>query len=191
MWALINKSDNSITEIIPYPKAVTIDNITHPKAIFNLWEDKDLNNIGIYKVETSTGIKDERFYNNSEAEYKFDTTKKKVTSTVTATEKSLDNLKTSAKEQAKRTANFLIHRFNWLVERFVYDSSKTIPTTVINYVKNIRADCEEIESDIDNCSNISELEALHTNELNSDNSIKTICRINRWTDDKEVRTYSR
>tara|TARA_R100001015_G_C4627782_1_gene187510 strand:- start:1383 stop:1958 length:576 start_codon:yes stop_codon:yes gene_type:complete len=191
MWALINKSDNSITEILSFPKAVTIDSITHPKEIFNLWSGEDLNNIGIYTIEATTGIKDERFYNNSEPEYKFDSTNKKVTSTVTTTEKSLDDLKTSAKEQAKRTANFLIHRFNWLVERFVYDSSKTIPTTVINYVKNIRADCVEIETAIDNCSNITELEALYTDELNSDGSIKTICRMNKWTSDSTVIDYIR
>tara|TARA_Y100001938_G_C8059994_1_gene416675 strand:+ start:803 stop:1378 length:576 start_codon:yes stop_codon:yes gene_type:complete len=191
MWALINKSDNSITEILRISKAVTIDNITHPKEIFNLWSDEDLNNIGIYKVESTTGIKDERFYNNSEPKYKFDTTNKKVTSTVTTTEKSLNDLKKSAKEQTKKTANFLISSFNWLVERFVYDSSKTIPTTVINYVKNIRADCEEIESDIDNCSNITELEALYTDELNSDGSIKTICRMNKWTSDSTVTDYIR
>ena len=191
MWALIDKSDNSIKEVISFPKVMTIDNITHPKSIFNLWSGEELNNIGIYTVEASTGMKDERFYNNSEPEYKFDSTNKKVTSTITASEKSLDDLKTLAKKQNKVTANSLIFRFNWLVERFVYDSSKTIPTSVTNHVAAIRTDCEIIETAIDNASDMTAFEALYTDELNSDGSIKTICRINRWTDDSAVADYIR
>ena len=34
-------------------------------------------------------------------------------------------------------------RFNWLVERSIYDSSKAIPDAVKTYVAAIKTDCAE------------------------------------------------
>ena len=100
-------------------------------------------------------------------------------------------LKTQAIEQTKRIANSLISRFNWLVERSIYDSSKTIPDAVKTYVASIRTDCEEIETAVTNCKTLDEFKALNDNTYNEDGTIKTQNRMGRWTDDKTVKKYIR
>lgn len=227
MWALIN-SDNEVEEIIRFPKTLVIDDIKHPKTIFNTWTWEQLNAIGIYEV-IDNGQKGQDFFEyTSQATYTFNADDNNVTTSYTITEKNLDDvnevwsqeeidngqapdgtsaddpkldidgnqmvtvgLKTQAKEQAKRTANSLISRFNWLVERSIYDSSKTIPTAVSNYVSSIRQDCDDIETSIENCNNLDELKALYTDTVNSDGDITQINRINRWTDDDTVKEYIR
>ena len=100
-------------------------------------------------------------------------------------------LKTQAIEQTKRTANSLISRFNWLVERSIYDSSKTIPDAVKSYVESIRADSDAIETAVTNCKTLDELKELYNDEYNEDGTIKTQNRMGRWTDDKTVKEYIR
>ena len=213
MWALIN-SDNSIAEIIRFPRNITINNVQHSRKIFTAWSWSDLNAIGIYQVE-DTGTKgNDRFQNTSQATYTFSASNKKVTTAYTITDKALADanavdedgnnitdldgnqvinygLKTQAKEQAKKTANSLISRFNWLVERSIYDSSKAIPSAVSTYVAAIRTDCGNIETAIDGASNMTAFKALYTDTVNSDGEVTQVARVNRWTDDDTVKTYIR
>lgn len=227
MWALIN-SDNSIAEIIRYPKNITIDNIKHPKTIFNTWTWEQLNEIGIYQVKDN-GTKGQDFFEyTSQPTYTFNADDKNVTTSYTITEKSLNDvnevwsqeeidkglapdgtsaddprididgnqmvtvgLKTQAKEKAKRTANSLISRFNWLVERSIYDSSKTIPDAVKTYVASIRTDCDAIETAINGATTMKKFKALYENEYNEDGTIKTQNRMGRWTNENTVKEYFR
>ena len=211
MWALIK--DNKIEEIIARPKDMVIDDIRHSRRIFTAWTWDELNAIGIYTVESGTQG-DDRFEITSQPTYTFDNSNKKVTTKYTTTDKALDDaevkdddgknildddgnkvinygLKTLAKNQCKITANELIGRFNWLVERSIYDSSKAIPDAVKTYVAAIRTDCSDIETAITNASDMTAFKALYADELNSDGSIKTVNRINRWTSDSTVTDYIR
>ena len=213
MWALIN-SDNEVEEIIRFPKTLVIDDIKHPRTIFNTWTWEQLNAIGIYEVIDNGTKGNDRFENTSQATYTFNVDDNNVTTSYTITEKALDDsnavdedgnnitdadgnpvinygLKTQAKEQAKRTANSLISRFNWLVERSIYDSSKSIPSAVSTYVASIRTDCEEIETAIDDASNLNEFKALYQDTYNDDGTVDTIARINRWTNENTVKEYIR
>ena len=211
MWAYIK--DNKIEEIIARPRDMVIDNIRHPRRIFSAWTWDELNAIGIYTVEPATQG-DSRFETTSQPTYTFDSSNKKVTTKYTTTDKALDDseakdddgknildddgnkiinygLKTLAKNKCKSQANDLIVRFNWLVERSIYDSSKAIPDAVKTYVAAIRTDCTDIETAITNASDMTAFKALYADELNSDGSIKTVNRINRWTSDSTVKDYIR
>ena len=77
------------------------------------------------------------------------------------------------------------------MERSIYDSSKAIPDTVKTYVAAIRKDCGDIETAITNASDMAAFKALYADELNSDGTIKTVNRINRWTSDSTVEEYIR
>ena len=212
MWAYIK--DNKIEEIIARPKDMVIDDIRHSRRIFSAWTWDELNAIGIYTVEL--GAKgDDRFEITSQPTYTFDSSNKKVTTKYTTTDRALDDanaknedgsdmkdpitgeqvvnygLKTLAKNLCKSQANGLIARFNWLVERSIYDSSKAIPDAVKTYVTAIRKDCNDIETAIDNASDMTAFKALYADELNSDGTIKTVNRINRWTSDSTVEEYIR
>ena len=211
MWAYIK--DNKIEEIIARPKDMVIDDIRHSRRIFTAWTWDELNAIGIYTVEAGTQG-DDRFQTTSDPTYTYSASGKKVTTAYTTTDRALDDanakdesgndlkdaegnqvidygLKTLAKNQCKITANELIARFNWLVERSIYDSSKAIPDAVKTYVAAIRTDCADIETAITNASDMTAFKALYTDELNSDGTIKTVARVNRWTSDSTVETYIR
>ena len=211
MWAYIK--DNKIEEIIARPKDMVIDDIRHSRRIFTAWTWDELNAIGIYTVEAGAQG-DDRFEITSNPTYTFDSSNKKVTTKYTTSDKALDDanakddsgndlkdvegnqvidygLKTLAKNHCKITANGLIARFNWLVERSIYDSSKAIPDAVKTYVAAIRTDCTDIETASTNASDMTAFKALYADELNSDGSVKTVNRINRWTSDSTVKEYIR
>ena len=216
MWAYIK--DNKIEEIIARPKDMVIDDIRHSRRIFTAWTWDELNAIGIYTVEAGAQG-DDRFEITSNPTYTFDSSNKKVTTKYTTSDKALDDanakdesgndlkdaegnqvidygLKTLAKNQCKITANELIARFNWLVERSIYDSSKAIPDEVKTYVTAIRKDCSDIETAITNASDMAAFKALYQDIYNYDSdgeivSVKTVARVNRWTSDSTVKEYIR
>jgi len=214
MWALIK--DNKIEEIIRFPKTMVIDDVTHSRRIFTAWSWTELNNIGIYTVEAGTQG-DDRFQITSQPTYTYSASGKKVTTAYTTTDKALDDaeakdesgnnildekgnktynygLKTQAKEKAKQQANGLINRFNWLVERSIYDSSKSIPDAVKTYVASIRTDCANIEKAIDDASDMTAFKLLYADtykEVDGEQVVDVVARVNRWTDDYDVKSYIR
>ena len=211
MWAYV--TDNTIQEIIRFPKSMVINNVRHPRAIFTAWSWTELNNIGIYTVEPGTQG-DNRFEITSQPKYAFDSSNKKVTTTYTKTDKALadsnavdddgnpvlddhDNqvvilgLKSIAKNKCKTQANNLIKRFNWLVERYIYDNSKTIPSAVSTYVTNVRNSCTTICNAIDNSADMAAFKALHYDTRDSDGNITAVATLNNWPDDYDIKTYER
>ena len=212
MWALIK--DNKIEQIYQRPKSLVIGEVRYPSNMFTKYTDAEKAAIGIYPVE-DTGTKgNDRFENTSQATYTWSASDKKVTTSYTITEKSLVDindvdedgnavtdykgnqrvtlgLKSIAKEKAKQQANSYIARFNWLVERSIYDSSKTIPSAVGTYVGNIKTDCAAIEAAIDAASDMAAFKKLYDWEYNEDGSVKTIAPIQNWSDDYDVKQYVR
>ena len=212
MWAYIK--DNKIEQIYQRPKSLIIGEVRYPSNMFTKYTDAEKAAIGIYPVEDSGTKGDDRFEYTSGPTYTWSASDKKVTTSYTITEKSLVDveakdesgnnildekgnkiynygLKTQAKNLAKVQANSFIKQFNWLVERSIYDSSKPIPDAVKTYVAAIKNDCTEIETAIDNASDMTAFKLLYTDELNADKTIKTVARINRWSDDYDVHQYVR
>ena len=212
MWALIK--DNKIEQIYQRPKSLIIGEVRYPSNMFTKYTDAEKAAIGIYPVEDSGTKGDDRFENTSQATYSFSASDKKVTTSYTITAKSLVDvndvdkdgnaikdykgnqtvtlgLKTLAKNLTKQRANNYISRFNWLVERLAYDSSKTIPSAVGTYVGNIKTDCAAIEAAIDGASDMAAFKALYEDTRDSDGNVTEVARINRWSDDYDVKTYIR
>ncbi len=212
MWAYIK--DNKIEQIYQRPKSIMLNNVRYPSNMFTKYTNAEKEAIGIYPVEDSGTKGDDNFEYTSQATYTWSASNKKVTTSYTITPKSLIDvevkddsgnnildkkgnkiytygLKTIAKNKAKEHANYLIKKFNWLVERLAYDSSKTIPSAVTTYVAAIRTDCANIETAIDNASDMTAFKKLYIWEYNSDGSVKTIAPIENWSDDYDVQTYIR
>ena len=212
MWAYIK--DNKIEQIYQRPKSLVIGEVRYPSNMFTKYTDAEKAAIGIYPVEDSGTKGDDRFENTSQATYTWSASDKKVTTSYTITERSLVDveakdedgnnildekgnktynygLKTQAKNVAKQQANGYIKRFNWLVERSIYDSSKAIPDAVKTYVAAIKTDCANIETAIDNASDMAAFKKLYDWEYNEDGSVKTIAPIHNWSDDYDVRQYVR
>lgn len=212
MWALIK--DNKIEQIYQRPKSLLIGEVRYPSNMFTKYTDAEKAAIGIYPVEDNGTKGNDRFENTSQATYSFSASDKKVTTSYTITAKSLVDvndvdsdgnaikdykgnqtvtlgLKSIAKEKVKKQANNLISRFNWLVERSIYDNSKTIPSAVGTYVGDIKTDCATIEAAIDGASDMAAFKKLYDWEYNEDGSVKTIAPIENWSDDYDVKTYLR
>ena len=212
MWALIK--DNKIEQIYQRPKSLVIGEVRYPSNMFTKYTDAEKAAIGIYPVEDSGTKGNDRFENTSGPTYTWSASDKKVTTSYTITEKSLVDveakdedgnnildekgnktynygLKTLAKNLAKKQANTYIARFNWLVERSIYDSSKAITDVVKTYVAAIKTDCANIETAIDNASDMAAFKKLYDWEYNEDGSVKTIAPIHNWSDDYDVQQYVR
>jgi len=212
MWGLVNDK-NEITEIIKVPRSITIDNVKHSRDIFGAWSWSELNAIGIYTVEPGKKGND-RFEITSGPTYAFDSSNKKITTTYKISDMPLDDvpatnedgskvldsegnqvidygLKTLAKNKAKTKAHGLINELSWLVQRVTMDSSATIPSAVLTYCAAIRKDCNDICTAIDDAKDMTAFKALYTDEFNSDGSLKTLNRIDRWTSDSTVKDYIR
>jgi len=212
MWALIK--DNKIEQIYQRPKSLVIGEVRYPSNMFTKYTDAEKAAIGIYPVEDNGTKGNDRFENTSGPTYTWSASDKKVTTSYTITEKSLVDvevkdesgnnildekgnktysygLKTQAKEKAKKQANDYIKQFNWLVERSIYDSSKTIPSAVGIYVGDIKTDCAAIEAAIDAASDMAAFKKLYDWEYNEDGSVKTIAPIHKWSDNYDVKQYVR
>ena len=212
MWAYIK--DNKIEQIYQRPKSLILGEVRYPSNMFTKYTDAEKAAIGIYPVEDSGTKGDDRFEITSGPTYTWSASDKKVTTSYTITEKSLVDveakdesgnnildekgnktynygLKTLAKNLAKQQANNYIKKFNWLVERSIYDSSKAIPDAVKTYVAAIKTDCANIETAIDNASDMAAFKKLYDWEYNEDGSVKTIAPIHNWSDDYDVQQYVR
>ena len=212
MWAYIK--DNKIEQIYQRPKSLVLGEVRYPSNMFTKYTDAEKAAIGIYPVEDSGTKGNDKFEYTSQATYTWSASDKKVTTSYTITEKSLVDveakdssgnnildekgnktynygLKTLAKNVAKQQANSYIKQFNWLVERSIYDSSKPIPDAVKTYVAAIKTDCANIETAIDNASDMAAFKKLYDWEYNEDGTVKTIAPIHNWSDDYDVQNFVR
>ena len=182
MYALVE--DNEITKIINNPKAMIINDVQYPAKIFQLWSQEELNQIGIYEVITdSSNHKDEAYYINTNEEYNF--ADGQVTrSWGTATPKRLEDedavdedgenildddgnqvinygLKTDKKRIVKQQASGLLTPTDWYVVKASEVADYNVPENITNYRSEVRAKSNEMETQIDACTNVDELKALY------------------------------
>ena len=182
MYALVE--DNNITKLINNPKSIVIGDVRYPAKIFQLWSKSELNNIGIYEVITdTTNFKDQAYYINTNEEYNF--ADNQVTrSWGTATPKRLEDedavdengenildedgnqvinygLKTEKKRIIKQQASGLLEKTDWHNHKALDDETYTTPDNIKTYRANVRAKSNEMETQIDACTNVDELKALY------------------------------
>ena len=190
MWAYV--TDNTIQEIIRFPKSMVIDNVRHPRAIFTAWSWTELNNIGIYTVEPGTKG-DDRFEITSSPTYAFDSSNKKVTTTYTKTDKALADsnavdedgnnlldedgnqiinygLKTTWINITKQRANDLLSKSDWEITR-KSEKGTAIASATTTFRDKVRTACDTIETAIKNASNMTQFKALFDTPVDKDGNV--------------------
>ena len=192
MYALVE--DNQITKIITNPKSIVIGDVRYPAKIFQLWSKSELNNIGIYEVITdSTNFKDQAYYINTNEEYNF--ADNQVTrSWETATPKKLEDedavdedgenildddgnqvinygLKTEKKRIVKQQASGLLAPTDWYVVKANEVEGYTVPENITTFRADVRAKSNEMETQIDACTNVDELKGLYEYTRQEDGTI--------------------
>ena len=183
MYAIVK--DNNITQLIANPKSVVIGDVRYPAKIFSLWSQSELNAIGIYEVVTdSTNKKDEAYYINTNEEYTY--ADGQVTrSWGIATPKQLEDknatdengvelnpvvviegLKTQKKKIVKAQASGLLAPTDWHVIKATEISEYSVPENITTFRADVRSKSNEMETQIDACTNVEELETLYTRDQN-------------------------
>ena len=182
MYALIE--DNNIKQIITNPKPLLIGDVRYPAKIFQLWSQDELNAIGIYEVITDfTNKKDEEYYINTNEEYNYadqkvtrswGTAKPKRINDENAVDDDGNNildddgnqviyfgLKTEKKKIVKAQASGLLAPTDWYVIKANEVTDYNVPENITNYRAEVRAKSNEMESQIDACTDVDELKALY------------------------------
>jgi hypothetical protein len=213
MWALVKS--NKIEEIISSPKDIIIDDVRHPRALFSVWTDAERKAIGILPVTTSGTSLDSKYYIEKDEAFAIAGDKNSVVRTIgeKVADRKLDDedakdeegnqllhddgskvinygLKTNAKRKATSDANGLLKDFDWLIQRKV-TADTAIPSDVVTYMAAIRTDHKAICDAIDGASDMDAFIALHTDTYKEDGTVDVVARVNRWTDDKDVKQHRR
>ena len=189
MYALVE--DGSISKLITNPKAMVIADVIYPAKIFQLWSQSELNNIGIYEVITdSSNFKDQAYYNNTNEIYNY--ADNQVTrSWGTATPKRLEDenavdtdgenvldddgnqvinygLKTDKKRIIKQQASGLLAPTDWYVVKSTEVADYDVPANILSFRADVRAKSNEMETQIDACTTVEQLETLYTYTTDDD-----------------------
>ena len=194
MWALVE--DNTITKIINKPISIVIGDTRHSRKIFQLWPEEDLNSIGIYSVIFNNSNKrNAEYYINTNQSFNY--VDGEVTASYgTATPKELadslwtqedsdngdlpDNkeigdvkvkgLKSRKKEIIKKQASELLEKTDWYNHKALDDETFTIPANIKTYRADVRTRSNEMETAIDNASDVDALASLYEYTEQADGS---------------------
>tara|TARA_R100000353_G_C6491314_1_gene191805 strand:+ start:59 stop:682 length:624 start_codon:yes stop_codon:yes gene_type:complete len=183
MWALVE--DNAITKIINNPKAMTIGDVQYPAKIFQLWSQDELNAIGIYEIIfDNSNKKDEEYYINTDQSFNY--ADGQVTASYgSATPKLLEDrnntnedgspmlddkgnqvvtkgLKSQKKDIIKNQASALLTPTDWYVLKATDVAEYSVPSAVSTFRADVRAKSNEMETAIDNASDVDALATLYT-----------------------------
>ena len=183
MFALVQ--DGAFVRIVNSNKGIQIDDNQYPKTIFSLWTNAEREAIGIYEVVMdTTNYKDEAYYINTDVSYAYSSGT--VTGSYgTATAKPLDDilwadgdddmpsdvsvgdvkvkgLKSLEIEKIKAQASGLLSPTDWHVVKATEVADYDVPSNVATYRTNVRAKSNEMETQINACSDVDALKTLFT-----------------------------
>ena len=184
MFALIE--NQQITKFFSGNKGVTIEGNQYSKQIFYLWSEAERNAIGIFEVTVdTTNKKDEEWYINTNISYGVESNKA-VGSYGAATAKAIDDtlwtqedsdngllpsdksvgdvkvegLKTIKKRIVKQQAAGILQDTDWYITRKA-DAGTAVPSAVTTHRAAVRTKSNEMETAIDNASDVDALATLY------------------------------
>ena len=192
MYAIVE--DNQITQYVNFPKSVVIGDVRYPAKIFQLWSQSEKEAIGIYEVIVDkTNYKDPVYYNNTDSSYTF-ADGQVIESWGTAIPKRLEDenavdedgenildedgnqvinygLKTEKKRIVKQQASGLLAPTDWYVVKATEVTEYNVPENITTFRADVRAKSNEMETQIDACTNVDELKALYEYTEQEDGTI--------------------
>jgi hypothetical protein len=183
MFALVE--DNAFVKIVNSSKGITIGDNQYPKTIFSLWSNAEREAIGIYEVVMdATNQKDEAYYINTDVSYAYSSgtvtgsygtaTAKPLAdilwadddddrpSDVSVGDVKVKGLKSLEIEKIKQQASGLLSPTDWHVVKATEVSDYSVPSDVATYRTNVRAKSNEMETQINACSDVDALKTLFT-----------------------------
>ena len=181
MYALIE--NNEIKKIYNNPRALNINDTQYPSNIFSLWSASEKEAIGIYEVVfDNSNKKDEAYYINTNQSFAF-AGGVATASFGTATAKLLEDrnevddagepllddkgnqvvtegLKSQKKAVIKSQAAGELQNTDWYIVRKA-DAGTAVPSAITTHRAAVRTKSGEMETAIDNASDVDALAALY------------------------------
>ena len=182
MWVLVQ--DEKIIRTFNSPKGFVLNDTQYPRDIFNKWSQAEKEAIGIYEVIVDkTNYKDPEYYNNADSTITFENNQA-TESWVIATARKLDDenavdqdgnpvlrngvevinygLKTEKKKIIKQQAASLLTPTDWYVVKATEVADYSVPANITTFRADVRAKSNEMETQIDACTTVEQLETLYT-----------------------------
>ena len=193
MFALVDKSDNSITKFLNGNRGINIGDIQYPKSIFTLWSESERNAINIYTVTIDDSkLKNNKWYINTDITYSFDGTNAtgsygdataKAHADTTWTQEQIDDgdapdgadtdtvavegLKTKLIRTVKAQAEGELNKTDWYITRKA-EKNTAIPSAITTHRDAVRSKQAAMETAITNASDTPALETLYAYTKDSD-----------------------
>ena len=189
MWAMVKAGQ--VTAIYPRPKALTIDGIQHPAAIFTAWTKDQKKAIGIYDYSEVNANPNSRYYKQGTSETVVDDSAATVVKTWSNVAKDLadtgskgdDNyspgVKTEEKLKVKVQAEGLLQGSDWMAIRAA-EGGTAVPSAVATYRAAVRTKSNSMETAIDNASDIAAVIALDTSTYHANGDINVVATLQDW-----------
>ena len=191
MFALVDKSDNSITKMLNGNRGIKIGENQYPKAIFTLWTESERNAINIYEVTIDDSKrKNEEWYVNTNITYSFDgtnatgsygdATAKAHADTLFSAQDETDGLGTEGEvatrglkynliQTVKTQAANELTKTDWYITR-KSEKNTAIPSAITTHRDAVRTKQAAMETAITNASDTPALETLYTYTRQEDGS---------------------
>ena len=199
MFALVDKSDNSITKMFSGKKGVDIGDNRYSQQIFTIWTEAERNAIDIYTVEMDNSKrKDEEWYINTNITYSFDGSKAKgsygdatalahADTLWTSQDKTddkipdgqdvgdvaIEGLKTKLIRQLKSDVKNELAKTDWYITRKA-EKDTAIPSSISTHRDAVRTKQASMETSITNASDTPALETLYTYVNTADEGEKPV-----------------
>jgi hypothetical protein len=193
MFALID--NQQITKFYSGNRGVTLGDIQYPRSIFTLWNEAARNAIGIFEVTVdTTNRKDEQWYINTNVSYGVESNKAvgsygpataKAHADTLWTQADSDNgdlpsdksvgdvktegLKTNLIRTVKAQAAGILQDTDWYITRKA-DAGTAVPSAVTTHRAAVRTKSNEMETAIDNASDVDALASLYEYTEQADGS---------------------
>ena len=188
MWAMVKAGQ--VTAIYPRPKAITIDGIQHPAAIFTAWTKDQKKAIGIYDYSEVNASPNSRYYKQGTSETVVDDSAGTVVKTWSNVAKDLADVtnddgvttlgvKTEEKLKVKAQAEGLLRGSDWMAIRAA-EGGTAVPSAVSTYRAAVRTKSNSMETAIDNASDIAAVIALDTTTYHANGDINVVATLQDW-----------
>jgi hypothetical protein len=192
MFALVDKSNNSITKMLNGNRGITLNDLQYPRAIYTLWSEAERNAINIYEVEIDkTNYKNENWFINTDITYSFDGTNvtgsygtanaKAHADTLFTAQDETDGLGTEGEvatrglkynliQTVKAQAAGLLAETDWYITR-KSEKNTAIPSAITTHRNAVRSKQAAMETAITNASDTAALETLYTATKQDDGTV--------------------
>ena len=191
MWAMVKAGQ--VTAIYNRPKAITIDGIQHPAAIFTSWTKDQKKAIGIYDYSEVNASPDNRYYKQGTSETVVDDSAATVVKTWSNVAKDLADksetvdgetvvtlgVKSNEKDRVKNVAASLLQGSDWMAIRAA-EGGTAVPSAVATYRAAVRTKSNSMETAIDDASDTAAMIALDTTTYHANGDINAVATLQDW-----------